>query len=282
MSFVTDAIGDVVGGLTGANAQAKAAGKAANTESAAAQSGINQQIQSLNDIRALQSPFLQAGTNAIPSYQNAISGYGGVLDNLNNLTGANGNAAQQTAINGLTSNPLYTSSMNLGQQAILANASATGGLRGGNTIASLGYLPNQVLSNVMQQQIGNLGSSLQGSAGLAGLYGNLVGLGSNTANTLSNAEYNTGSSIANLAVGRGTAQAGANLAQGNATASGLNSLGSLFGGAAGIGNLLGINGASSSSLFGLGSFGTPALLNAGGINPSSYGVGSNTYGFSMF
>lgn len=249
MSFISNAIGDVVGGLTGANAQASAANKAANTQSAAAQSGINQLIQSLNDVRALQSPFLQAGTNAVPGYENAISGYGGVLNNLNNLTGANGNAAQQTAINGLTSNPLYTSSMNLGQQAILANASATGGLRGGNTIASLGYLPNQVLSNVMQQQIGNLGSSLQGSAGLAGLYGNLVGLGSNTANTLSNAEFNTGSSIANLATGRGAAQAGAQLAQGNATASGLNSLGSLLGGAGGISNLFSSIGGGLGSLF---------------------------------
>lgn len=250
MSFITNAVGSVVGDLTGAGAQADAAKKAANTQSAAAQSGINQLIQSLGDVRSLQQPFLAAGTNAIPSYENAIGGYGGVLNNLNNLTGANGNAAQQTAINGLTSNPLYTSSMNLGQQAILANASATGGLRGGNTIASLGYLPNQVLSNVMQQQIGNLGTSLQGSAGLAGLYGNLVGLGSNTANTLSNAEMNTGANIANLAVGRGNAQAGANIAQGNATASGLNSLGSLLGGSGGIGNLFSSIGGSLGSLFG--------------------------------
>ncbi|MCZ2950744.1 hypothetical protein NYY72_19235, partial [Acinetobacter baumannii] len=76
---------------------------------------------------------------------------------------------------------LYSTAMNLGQQSILANASATGGLRGGNTIASLGFLPQQVLSQVIQNQIGNLGSSLTGAQSLAGLHGGLLNLGENAA-----------------------------------------------------------------------------------------------------
>lgn len=219
MSFVTNAIGKVVGGLTGANAQASAAQGAANSQEAAAMAGIQQQQQEFNQVQQLESPFVNAGTGA-------LGGYNSTLSQLANLTGANGNGAQQSAINGLTSNPLYTTSMALGQQSILANASATGGLRGGNTIASLGYLPNQVLSNTLQTQIGNLQSTLGG-------YGNLVGVGQNAAAGVGNAGMSTGNNITNLLGQQGSAQAGAQIAGGNATASGINSLGSLLGSTAG-------------------------------------------------
>lgn len=223
MSFITNAIGSVVGSLTGANQQAKASQSAASDQYAAAMAGIQQQQNEFNSVQQLLSPFVSAGTSSIGNYQ-------GALGQLGNLTGANGAAAQGQAISGLTSNPLYTAAMQLGQQSILQNASATGGLRGGNTISSLGYLPQQTLASVMQQQIGNLGTYLGSS-------GNLLSLGENAAAGVGNAGMSTGNNITSLLGQAGAAQGASSIASGNATASGLNSLGSLLGNTSALSNI---------------------------------------------
>ena len=222
-------IGAAVGGVASSAISSSGAQSAANTQAQATQSQIGQQGYEFNTIQGLLAPYANAGTSALPGYNNAMQGYQGILGNLNNLTGANGNGAQQTAINGLKSNPLYTTSMGLGQQAILANASATGGLRGGNTIANLGYLPGQVLSNVMQQQIGNLGTSLGAQSGLVGQYGNLLNLGQNAAAGTGQAAMNTGNNITSLIGQQGAIGAGATIAGTNAINSGINSISGALG-----------------------------------------------------
>ncbi|TDV06069.1 hypothetical protein [Paraburkholderia caballeronis] len=278
MSFITNAIGDVVGSLTGANQQAAAAQTAAGDQESAALAGINQQKDEFDQIQKLLAPYVSAGTTALTGYNGATSQYGNTLTQLNNLTGANGASAQQTALSGLTSNPLYTTAMNLGQQAILANASATGGLRGGNTISSLGYLPQQILANVQQQQIGNLGASLTGTQGLAGLFGQLYGIGENAAAGTGNAGIQTGNNITSLLGQQGAAQAGAALAQGNATASGLNSLGSLLGNTTALNN---IGNMFSSIGSGIGSlWSTAAGASSLGAAGADAGVGDSLAAFA--
>ncbi|TAM07258.1 MAG: hypothetical protein EPN70_03540 [Paraburkholderia sp.] len=270
------AAGSVAGAVIGGNA----AQSAADTQAGAAQAGVQEQNYEFNKIRDLLKPYVDAGTGALTGYNGAMSdyqgglgGYRGVLSQLNSLTGANGSGAQQSAINGLTSNPLYTTSMQLGQQSILANASATGGLRGGNTIASLGYLPGQVLSNVMQTQIGNLGTSLNGQGGLLSALGNavtqqgnLVNLGENAAAGTGQAAMTTGNNITSLIGQQGAAQAGGILGTSNAITGGINNLTSA------LGNYL--NPSPSGSY----QFALPAYLNAAGIGSSSpaglYGVGA--------
>jgi hypothetical protein len=118
-----------VGSIAGAAISSSGAQSAADTQAQATQSGIAQQNYEFNTVQGLLKPYVDAGTNALPGYTTAqqnyaqgVGGYQGILTNLNNLTGANGNAAQQSAISGLTSNPLYTSSMQLGQQAKARNA----------------------------------------------------------------------------------------------------------------------------------------------------------------
>ncbi|MEZ7524005.1 hypothetical protein [Burkholderia vietnamiensis] len=291
----------VVGGgaLIGSSLiNSNSASSAADTQASAAQAGIDEQKYQFDKIQGLLVPYVNMGYNSINGYQNALTGYqtgidtynknvgqySSTLGQLNNLTGANGTKAQQTAINGLKSNPMYTSAMQLGQQAILANASATGGLRGGNTIASLGYLPGQVLSNVMGSQIGNLGTSLNATSGLlnantgalnayanyAGLNGNLLSLGENAAAMTGNAGLTTGNNITNLLGQAGAAQAGGTLGTSNAITSGLNGFSSLLGSSTGQNALQSLFGGSSGSGSGGYNFYMPAAQ-AGGI---SYGLGS--------
>lgn len=264
-----------VGAVGGAAISAMGANSAADTQAQATQSQIGQQNYEFQTIQGLLSPYVSAGTNALSGYTTAQGNYSGELGQyattvgqLNNLTGANGASAQNTALKGLTSNPLYTNSMNLGQQAILANASATGGLRGGNTISSLGYLPGQILSNVEQSQIGNLGTSLNGITGLlngyqtqVGQYAGLVQQGENAAAGTGTAALQTGNNITSLIGQGGAINAGSTLATSNSITGALNNFTSYLG-----------TNSGSSALASL-------LASAGGIGggaSSAYTLGSGT------
>ena len=97
-----------------------------------------------------------------------------------------------------------------GNDNILSNASATGGLRGGNTQAALGQFAPALLSQLLQQQYANLGG--------------LTSIGQSSAAGVGNAGMQTGSNIAQLLQQQGAATAGGQIAQGGVGASGLGSL----------------------------------------------------------
>ena len=112
-------VGTAVAGVAGANAQSNAAQAAERNQTEfAVYSAINQQAN-LNNMLALLRPYVDAGTSAVGQQRDIL--------------GLNGNDAQQSFINNLQSSPLFQSQVKQGEQSILANASATGGLRGGNT-----------------------------------------------------------------------------------------------------------------------------------------------------
>jgi hypothetical protein len=73
------------------------------------------------------------------------------------LLGLNGSGDQQRAIDALRSSPLYQSLYRNGVNTSLANASATGGLRGGNEQHSLYDVGSDTLAQVIQNQLQNLG-----------------------------------------------------------------------------------------------------------------------------
>ncbi|MGF6643111.1 hypothetical protein [Paraburkholderia sp. GAS82] len=273
-----------VGAVGGAIISSNGANSAAATQAAATQSQIGQQNYEFNTIQGLLAPYAAAGNTALGGYATAQSGYAGalgqysnVLQQLNNLTGANGQNAQQSSLTGLTKNPLYTTAMQLGQQSILANASATGGLRGGNTIASLGFLPSQVLANTEQQQISNLGTSLNGTAGLlqgygnqVSQYGNLLQVGENAAAGTGTAALSTGNNITSLIGQQGAINAGSTLATTNAMTGALNNFSSYLGtsgGSSALASLLasagGVGGASGSENLGAAMTSTPDDLISG-------------------
>jgi hypothetical protein len=75
----------------------------------------------------------------------------------------NGNDAAAKAIAALKASPMFQSLFNTGQEAVLQNASATGGVRGGNTQHALYDLGSNTLSQVIEDQLSRLGG-LAGSA----------------------------------------------------------------------------------------------------------------------
>lgn len=174
-NFITKGISSLtkpLGNITGSNQQIEAAQAAAGTQAASSQSAIDEQRRQFDAIVKMMSPYLQAGSSAIGQQQN--------------LLGLSGTSNQQSAINQLQQSPFFQAQLQQGQNAMLQNASATGGLRGGNVQAAMGMLAPQLLNQTYQQQLANLGglsnlgqasAGLQASAGQASAanIGNLLG-----------------------------------------------------------------------------------------------------------
>lgn len=214
-SSIGKAIGGVVGGLTGANQAAKAATNAANIQANSAQAGIDESRRKFDAMQALLAPFVTAGTTAL----------GGQRD----ILGLNGASAQGAAIGSIEQSPQMQALLARGENSILQNASATGGLRGGNTQAALAQFSPSLLAQLIDQQYSRLGG--------------LTNLGQNSAAMTGNAGLQTGSNIANLLQQQGAAEAGGVLSSAKinqqAIGQGLGFAGGLLGGTGGIAGMLG-------------------------------------------
>lgn len=182
------AAGSALLGAYSASQQSDAAGKAAGAQSASAQAGIDETRRQFDTVQKLLSPYVTAGTGALTSQQD--------------LLGTNGHAAQAAAIQALASSPQFTALQQQGTNSILANASATGGLRGGNVQGALAQFSPALLSQVINDQYGRLGG--------------MVSVGQNAAAGVGNAGMQTGGSISALLQQQGAAQAGGALAGGRA------------------------------------------------------------------
>ena len=188
--LVAGVVGSAVVGAYSANRQAKAGEKAAEVQGAAAQAGIDEESRRFDAVQALLKPYVDAGLPALTGQQNLI--------------GLNGNDAQAQAIRAIQESPQFTMLQQQGETRILQNASATGGLRGGNTQAALAQFSPQLLNQLIEQQYGRLGG--------------MVNLGQNSAAGVGQAGMQTGSNIAGLLQQQGAAGAGGALAGGNAYA----------------------------------------------------------------
>ena len=156
-----------VGSIFGGNSQKKAANKAAAAQIEAANRGIAEQGRQYDQSRADFMPYLTAGTSA-------LSGMSGLL-------GLGGADEQASAIEALKASPFYQSLFSAGNEAILQNAAATGGIRGGNTQGALADFGRDTLAQTIQQRLSNLG----GLAGMGiGATGTVAGLGANKANAI--------------------------------------------------------------------------------------------------
>lgn len=192
MSGIAVAIGAaaLIGGAYSANRSAAAARQGMDAQSAAAFAGIDEQRRQFDQIRALLEPYVQGGTRA--------------LNQQTDLLGINGADAQQRAIDALKSSPAFTEALKAGENSILSNASATGGLRGGNTAQALAQFSPRLLAETIDQRFAQLGG--------------LVSVGQNAAAGVGNAGMSTGRGIADLLQQAGAAQAGGALAIGRAQA----------------------------------------------------------------
>ena len=75
---------------------------------------------------------------------------------------------QQQSIAAIQGGPQFAALQQAGEQSILQNASATGGLRGGNVQGALAQFSPQLLNQLIQQQIGQLGQLSAQGLGAAG------------------------------------------------------------------------------------------------------------------
>ena len=163
------AVGSIGSGVIGASA-AKKAGK---YEAAAAQSGIDEQRAAREEMRALLDPYVKAGTPALQ----------GLMD----IAGLGTDQSQQQAITQQEQSPLFQALFAQGEDAILQNASATGGLRGGDVQGALAQFRPEMLNQVIAQQYGRLGGLTQlGQNAAAGVGSSGITSASNISSLLGN------------------------------------------------------------------------------------------------
>lgn len=186
----------LVGSFLSSRSQSKAARSAANAQIEASEMGVEEQRRQFDAVQKLLKPYVDAGTGGLTGQQN--------------LLGINGTAAQQAAINNINNSAEMQTYLQQGENAILQNASATGGLRGGNTQAALAQFRPQLLNQLINQRYQNLAG--------------MTALGQNAAAGTGNAGMQTASNISNLYQQSGAAQAGAALAKGQASANMWNGL----------------------------------------------------------
>jgi len=187
MSFVGDVIGDVIGGVTGAKQAGQAAEQAGQLQYQASMAGIEEQRRQFDKLVELMAPYVAAGESSMAGQQALI--------------GLQGPKAQRQAISALEQSPEFASLVQQGENALLQQASATGGLRGGNTQAALAQFRPQILSALIEQQYNRLGG--------------LTKIGQASAAGQAAAGMETGSNVANLLQQGGAAQAGAAIAAGS-------------------------------------------------------------------
>ena len=182
--------GIAVGGATLVSGymQGEAAQSAAETQAGASAAGIAEQRRQFDVVQKLLEPYVTGGTKAFEQQQA--------------LVGVQGPEAQRAAIAALEKGPAFQALQQQGENALLQQASATGGLRGGNVQAALAQFRPQLLSQLIEQQYGQLG-------GLA-KYGQASAAGTGAA------AQETGSNVAQLLAAQGAATAGGQLAAGKA------------------------------------------------------------------
>lgn len=124
---------------------------------------------------------------------------------------------QRQAIQGIEQGPQFQELLRQGEQGILQNASATGGLRGGNVQGALAQFRPGLLNQLIEAQYGKLAGLTSLGSGSAQ---NLLNTGSAAAAGTATAGQTSAQNIGNLQTGIGAAQAGGTIGAANAYAQG--------------------------------------------------------------
>lgn len=145
-----------------------AAKEASKAQQQGTEAGMAEQRRQFDALQALMKPYVQSGT--------------GALQGQNDLLGLNGFNKQQGAIGNIENSPFFKSQYQQAENALLQNASATGGLRGGNIQEALADNRSNLLFGNVQQQLQNLsGVASNGQSAAAGLGGQGLQFGNNIA-----------------------------------------------------------------------------------------------------
>lgn len=213
MSMVSAAIsGGIVGvfGLIGTAIQvsasekaaatvAKGATDAATTQADAIGLGIDETKRQFDAMQKLLDPYVQAGNKSLSAQ--------------NDINGLNGPEAQRAAIEAISGGSEMSGLVQQGENAMLQQGAATGGLRGGNMQGALAQFRPQMLSSLISQQYGRLsGITQMGQASAAGVGAAGMQQGENVAGLLAQ----QGAATAGGIRGSANAYAGQQMAAGNA------------------------------------------------------------------
>ena len=224
MSFVATAIvgSAVVGGVVAS----RSAGKAAQAQQEASGASIDEQRAQFAAMQRTLKPYVDAGTPALRQIASFSDVAQPALNEQQALNGMFGAEAQQEAINRIEQSPLYLEQVRQGENAILQQASATGGLRGGNIQAALAQFRPAVLSQMIENQYSKLGGMAEFGGNAAQ---NLATMGQASGAGVGAQGMNMASNIGNLNAQTGQAQAQAQLAKGQAWGNVAGSVGYLGG-----------------------------------------------------
>ena len=218
----------VVGSVGSAVIQGNAASRAARAQTQAAQAGISEERRQFDYAQSVLRPYAAAGEEALTGLKPYVDVGPEALLQQRTLAGLEGADKQREAINALAANPEFQALTKQGEEALLQQASATGGLRGGNIQGALAQFRPQMLQDYIGQQYARLGGLTQ----LGQLTSqNIAQLGQASAAGQASGALETGKNIAGLYGDIGAARAGNALAQGQMWGSILNSA-LKFGGAA--------------------------------------------------
>ena len=161
------------GAFLSSRAQKKAAEGATAAQVEAGDKSIAESRRQFDKMQEVLAPFIQAG-------QGAVSGLGDLL-------GLSGPESARDAIIDIEASPEFGALTQQGEDAILANASATGGLRGGNTQGALAQFRPDLLSNLINQRFQRLAGVAQlGQGSAAGVGAGAIQTGQNISGILQN------------------------------------------------------------------------------------------------
>lgn len=186
----------IFSGYMQSKAQKDAAATAAGAQTAAGQAAIAENRRQFERTQELLEPYTAAGERALADQEA--------------LLGLKGPQAQQEAIAAIETSPEFASFTRQGEEAILAQASATGGLRGGDVQGALSQFRPDLLNELINQRFARLGG--------------IAGRGQTAAAGVGTAGIQTGMNIGNIQLGIGEAQAGQAIAGGQANIGLINAL----------------------------------------------------------
>lgn len=193
-----------VGALGSAGIGAASASKAGKIQARAAEAGTAEQRAAREEMRRLLQPYVAAGGPALEAQMASL--------------GLAGPEAQQAFVAQQEQSPAFQALARQQEEAILQNASATGGLRGGNVQGALAQFRPALLNQFLTQQYDRLGG--------------LTALGQQSAAGVGTSGMQSANAISGLLGEAGAARAGAALGVGQALSGPFNLASSIGGMAA--------------------------------------------------
>ena len=196
----------VVGSLIGA----KASSKAASTQAAAADRAAELQAEQYRQTREDQTPWREAGVNAL-----------GVMQR----TAGNVPGAFKFGMNDFQADPGYAFRLSEGQKALERQAAARGGLISGGALKAAGRygqdMASQEYQNAYNRAFTGYGTDVARENQLYNRQAALAGIGQTSTNLVNQAGQNYATNAGNLMTGGAAAQAAGQVGQANALTGGL-------------------------------------------------------------